>query len=64
MDLQKITILSTMYAFFSLTAIIVISDIVIFKIEPSDSEMAHMLVGAMVGYMGSIFLTFYKNKKD
>lgn len=63
MKFTDIISLSLLYGFFILIFFIIISDIFIFNIEPSNSEMAHLLVGALIGLLGNMVSSLYKNKK-
>ena len=62
MEFRNIISLSMLYGFFVVILIILLSDIFIFAIEPSESKMAYLLVGGLVGYVATVITSIYKRK--
>ncbi len=55
--------ISLIAGFFVYAIIVTLADIFVFGIQPSDSEMAFLLAGAIMGSLTSVVTSLYENKK-
>jgi len=49
--------------FFSYAAISTLADIFVFGVAPSDSKMAFLLAGALIGFVASVVTFLYEDEK-
>lgn len=66
MELQfrNVITLILFIGFFATLGVIVLADIFVFGIEPSESKMAYLLVGSLVGSIGSVVAVLYEKEKS
>ena len=60
---RNVITLSLVMGFFAYAGIISIADIFVFGIPPSDSKMAFLIAGAIIGFVASIVTDLYEDEK-
>lgn len=60
---RNIITLTLVMGFFAYLAINTLADIFIFEIQPSESKMAFLLAGALMGFVASVVTFLYEDEK-
>jgi len=56
--------LTLVLGFFSVAGLLLVADILVFGVQPSESKMAFLLVGALVGFVTSVVSFLYEPEKE
>jgi len=60
---RNIITLTLIMGFFSYAAISTLADIFVFGVQPSESKMAFLLAGALIGFCTSVVTFLYEDEK-
>lgn len=60
---RNIITLTLVMGFFAYAAISTLADIFVFGVAPSDSKMAFLLAGALIGFVASVVTFLYEDEK-
>jgi len=55
--------LTLVMGFFAYAGISTIADVFIFGVQPSESKMAFLLAGALIGFVSSVVTFLYEDEK-
>ena len=61
---RNIITLTLVMGFFAYTGISTAADVLIFGIQPSESKMAFLLAGALIGFCTSVVTFLYEDEKE
>lgn len=60
---RNIITLSLVMGFFAYAGISTFADVFVFNVQPSESKMAFLLAGALIGFVTSVVTFLYEDEK-
>jgi len=60
---RNVVTLTLVMGFFAYTSISTLADIFVFGVPPSESKMAFLLAGALIGFVTSVVTFLYEDEK-
>ena len=60
---RNVITLSLVMGFFAYAAIVTLSEIFVFGVQPSESKMAFLIIGAIIGFVSGVVTFLYEDYK-
>ena len=60
---RNVITLSLVMGFFAYAGIVTAADIFVFGVQPSESKMAFLIAGAIIGFVASVVTFLYEDEK-
>ena len=61
---RNVVTLSLVMGFFAYVGVSTLADIFVFGVSPSESKMAFLLAGALVGFVSNVVTSLYEDEKS